>query len=331
MNELYPLKFEPVLKEKIWGGKRLKEVLGKNVGTLEKVGESWELSAYDGSVSVVNNGFLAGNDLLELVEIYMGDLIGDRVYAQFGINFPLLIKFIDANDYLSVQVHPDDEMALERHNSFGKTEMWYIMDAEDDAELIIGFNQKLDKEKYLQVLNSGKIGDVLHREKVHKGDVFFMPAGRVHATGPGILFAEIQQTSDLTYRIYDWDRVDADGNQRELHTELAIEAIDFEQPEQLKTLYRQENNQRNEVQSCKYFTTNLLKLNQKIVLNYAWLDSFVVFMGIDGDLDIHFSPNQSPVRLSKGETVLVPALIDEITLQPLTPETRVLEVYLPME
>src|SRR5690606_25758532 len=139
MNELYPLKFEPVFKEKIWGGKRLKEVLGKDVGTLDKVGESWELSAYDGSVSVVSNGFLAGNDLLELVEIYMGDLIGDKVYEQFGINFPLLIKFIDANDYLSVQVHPNDELALERHNSFGKTEMWYIMDAEDDAELIIGF------------------------------------------------------------------------------------------------------------------------------------------------------------------------------------------------
>ena len=331
MNELYPLKFEPVFKEKIWGGKRLKEVLGKDVGTLDKVGESWELSAYDGSVSVVSNGFLAGNDLLELVEIYMGDLIGDKVYAQFGINFPLLIKFIDANDYLSVQVHPDDEMALERHNSFGKTEMWYIMDAEVDAELIIGFNQKLDKEKYLQVFNSGKLGEVLHREKVNKGDVFFMPAGRVHATGPGILFAEIQQTSDLTYRIYDWDRVDADGNSREMHTELAVDAIDFEQPEQLKTKYRQEINQRNEVQSCKYFTTNLLKLNQKIVLNYVWLDSFVVFMGIDGDLDIHFSPNQAPVRLSKGETVLVPALIDEITLQPLTPEATVLEVYIPME
>jgi mannose-6-phosphate isomerase len=331
MNELYPLKFEPVFKEKIWGGKRLKEVLGKNVGTLNKVGESWELSAFDGSVSVVSNGFLAGNDLLELVEIYMGDLIGDKVYAQFGINFPLLIKFIDANDYLSVQVHPDDEMAIERHNSFGKTEMWYILDAQDDAELIVGFNQKLDKEKYLQVLNSGKIGDVLHREKVHKGDVFFMPAGRVHATGPGILFAEIQQTSDLTYRIYDWDRVDADGNQRELHTDLALEAIDFEQPKQLKTPYRQEINQRNEVQSCKYFTTNLLKLNQKIVLNYAWLDSFVVFMGIEGDLDIHFSTNEAPVRLSKGETVLVPALIDEITLQPLTPEAKILEVYLPME
>lgn len=331
MNELYPLKFEPVFKEKIWGGKRLKEVLGKNVGTLDKVGESWELSGYEGSVSVVSEGFLAGNDLLELIEIYMGDLLGDKIYEHFGIHFPLLIKFIDANDYLSVQVHPDDEMAIERHNSFGKTEMWYILDANKDAELIVGFNQPLDREKYLRYFNSGKIREVLHQEKVNKGDVFYIPAGRVHATGPGILFAEIQQTSDLTYRIYDWDRVDADGNERELHTDLALDAIDFEQPAQLKTKYNRELNKRNPILSCNYFTTNVLKLDQKVELNYSWLDSFVVFMGIEGAMEIYFSPNEAPVRFKKGETVLLPALIDEITLKPLTPEAKALEVYVLME
>jgi len=198
MNILYPIKFKPIVKEKIWGGTRLKNLLNKNVEEMSNAGESWEISACGEDLSIVENGFLKDNNIQELIEIYMGDLVGDKVYDKFGLEFPLLIKFIDANDYLSIQVHPDDEFAFKHHNSFGKTEMWYIVDAEKDAELIVGFNQEMNKQKYLQHYGSGTLRDVLNFDKVKNDDVFFMPAGRVHATGPGILFAEIQQTSDLT-------------------------------------------------------------------------------------------------------------------------------------
>jgi len=226
MNTLYPIKFQPILKDKIWGGPRLKDILNKSTES-DKCGESWEISSVQGNLSIVRNGFLTGNNLQELIEVYMGDLVGDKIYSLFGIEFPLLIKFIDANDILSVQVHPDDELARVRHDAYGKTEMWYIIDAEENAELIAGFNRDLNRETYIRHLQGKTLKEILNFEKVRKGDVFFTPAGRVHAVGAGILLAEIQQTSDITYRIYDWERVDDKGNPRELHTELALDALDF--------------------------------------------------------------------------------------------------------
>ncbi|MBT6765533.1 MAG: class I mannose-6-phosphate isomerase, partial [Prolixibacteraceae bacterium] len=203
MNGLYPLKFKPIYHEKIWGGDRLQKVLNKDFGNLPNCGESWEVSGVEGHISVVGNDFLAGNSLQDLVEIYMGDLVGDKVYKKFGIEFPLLIKFIDAEQDLSIQVHPNDELSKKRHNAYGKTEMWYVVDADKGALINSGFNQEVSKKKYLEYFNKGKLTDLLCFEKVNKGDVFFIPAGRVHAIGKGILVAEIQQTSDVTYRIFD--------------------------------------------------------------------------------------------------------------------------------
>lgn len=328
MNDLYPLKFKPVFKEKIWGGNRLKELLKKPVENLSKVGESWEISGIEGSLSEVINGFLAGNDILDLIEVYMGDLVGDSVFERFGIHFPLLIKFIDANDYLSVQVHPDDELALQRHQSYGKNEMWYIVDAEKDAELILGFNQVLDKEKYLDYFNSGRLKEILNYEKVSPGDVLFMPAGRVHATGPGILFAEIQQTSDITYRIYDWDRLDDNGNSRELHADLALDALDFTKPDSYKTSYEKNLNERANLVACPYFTTNLIEVTKTIELDYLGLDSFVVFMAMEGHVEIVYNEAGDVISLHKGETILVPAVIPFIKILPKSASAKVLEVYI---
>lgn len=325
MQNLYPLKFTPRYYDKIWGGHKLKTELGKDFGNLRNCGESWELSGVEGNVSVVSNGFLAGNELDELIEVYMGDLVGDKVYEKFGLDFPLLIKFIDANDDLSVQVHPNDEMAKERHNSFGKTEMWYVLQADNGAKLNCGFNQPIDQGTYLKKLENKEIMDILNFVEVKPGDVFFMPAGRVHAIGKGIVVAEIQQTSDVTYRIYDYDRKDADGKERDLHTELAVDAIDFTYHENYKTDYTTEPNKRAEVVQCDYFNTGILEFNSVIDKDIYSLDSFVIYIAVEGDYEISTSDFTEIVR--KGETILVPASVHSYRLKPLSQNVKVLEVY----
>lgn len=252
MSTLYPLKFKPVLKQTLWGGKKLS---GKSTDPAIKdsIGESWEISGVEDHVSVVSEGLLADNTLEELVEVYMGDLVGDRVYEKFGVEFPLLIKYIDACDNLSIQVHPDDATAKERHNAYGKTEMWYIVEAEPEAELILGFRQDTDKNEYLEHLRQNTLPDLLNVEKVKKGDCFFIPAGTVHAICKGCLIAEIQQTSDITYRIYDYDRRDKNGNPRELHTELATDVIDFSAQKEHAVHYHVHENHTEELVSCNYF------------------------------------------------------------------------------
>jgi mannose-6-phosphate isomerase len=327
MNTLYPLKFYPILKEKIWGGNKLEKVLNKPAQGVGKIGESWEISGIQNELSVVENGFLKGNNIQELVEVYMGDLVGDTVYHKFGIEFPLLIKFIDANEYLSIQVHPDDNMARERHNSYGKTEMWFVVDADKGAELIAGFNQQMDKTKYLKHFGSGTLRDVLNFEKVEKGDVFFMPAGRVHATGPGILFAEIQQTSDVTYRIYDWDRVGDDGKPRELHTELAVDAIDYSHQKEYKTAYNEQPNKSNPIVKSPFFTTNVIVLDTEIERDYQHLDSFVVFMCLEGACELKYNEKEPAIKIKQGDTYLVPAVLKQLFLKPLN-KARLLEVYI---
>ena len=226
MNINYPIKFEPILKDKIWGGEKLKTVFNKK-STRNDIGESWELSDVDGNVSIVNNGVLKGTSLKTVLNTYKANLVGENVYNKFGNNFPLLIKFIDAKEALSIQVHPNDTLAKERHNSFGKTEMWYVMQAEAEGNLIVGFNKNTSKEEYIKHLEEKKLLEILNQEKVQQGDVYFIPTGRIHAIGAGVLLAEIQQTSDITYRVYDWGRLDDKGNSRELHTELALDAIDY--------------------------------------------------------------------------------------------------------
>ena len=325
MNRLYPLKFKPIIKDKIWGGTRLKNVLYKSTKT-NKAGESWEISGFPGNISKVKNGFLAGNSLEEIIEVYMGDLVGDGIFEKFGTLFPLLIKFIDANDALSVQVHPDDQLAEKQFGSFGKTEMWYIIEAEKDSEIIVGFNQSIDAEVYKKYLQEKKLLEILNKEKAAAGDIFFLPAGRIHAIGSGILLAEIQQTSDATLRIYDFDRVDEKGKPRELHTEKALEAIDFNTVKEFRTDYQKKPEQPVNVASCKYFTTNLIECSRPIDRDYVAMDSFVVYMCLEGNFTICYYKTEKET-VKKGETVLLPAEIKQVTL---TPENnaRFLEVYI---
>jgi mannose-6-phosphate isomerase len=325
MNQLYPLKFTPILKDVIWGGSKLKKELKKNKAS-DKCGESWEISGVNGNISVVENGFLAGNNLEELIEIYMGDLVGDMVYENFGTLFPLLIKFIDANDKLSIQVHPDDEMALEEHNCAGKTEMWYIIDHETEAELIVGFNKKVDTDTYINHLENNKLTDILNFEKVSKGDVFYLPAGRIHAIGAGVLLAEIQQTSDITYRIFDWNRTDKEGNPRQLHTELALKAMDFNFYPDYKTHYQTTLNKTSNIIDSPYFFTNILQLDKPIEKDYILIDSFVIYICVEGNLTICPEEGES-ISLSMGETLLIPAAIKNLSLEPNSP-SKIIEVYI---
>ena len=228
---LYPLKFKPILKSQIWGGDRLvkagKRLPAKLSAAAGSIGESWEISGVEGDVSVVSNGFLKSNNLEEITEVYMGDLVGEKVYDTYGLEFPVLVKFIDAHDVLSVQVHPDDGLARERHGSRGKTEMWYVADCEPGAYLYVGFNRPVTRDEYLRAVSEGTLTDLLMRYEVRKGDAYYIPAGTVHAIGPGLLIAEIQETSDITYRISDWGRLGRDGKPRQLHTAEATDAIDF--------------------------------------------------------------------------------------------------------
>jgi len=327
-NSLYPLKFTPILKDKIWGGEKLKTILDKDFSPLPNAGESWEISGVEGDVSVVSNGFLKGNTLNEVLEVYMYDLVGDKVFNRFGNEFPLLMKFIDANDVLSIQVHPDDKLAEERHDSYGKTEMWYVVQADEGASLISGFSKSVTKEEYLKCLEENRLEDILMSHDVKPGDVFFIPAGRVHAIGKGILLAEIQQTSDITYRIYDFGRKDDSGNTRELHTEQALDAIDYKYYDDLRTEYKHELNKTAKVVSCDYFTTNLLEFDQIIEKDYYQFDSFIIYMCIEGSFDVCYGYGKEHcVEVKKGETVLVPAELRAIRLVPAT-KTKVLEVHL---
>ena len=286
MITLYPLKFEPNYKEKIWGGNKLQEVLNKDIGKLKNVGESWEISAVQDEVSIVSNGLLEGNSLQELIEVYMGDLVGEVVYEKFGMEFPLLIKFIDAKQKLSIQVHPDDELAKKRHKAFGKNEMWYIMDADKDADIITGFSHKMDKQLYSNHFEKGELPEIVNYEKAKPGDAFHISAGRIHAIGANVLLAEIQQTSDITYRVYDWERVDDKGNPRELHTDLALDAFDFEDTSSARLEYQKEINRSVNIKKCEYFTTNILEFDKKIERDYILIDSFVIYMCTEGSFEI---------------------------------------------
>lgn len=327
-NQLYPLKFRPVLKDKIWGGSKIKSVLGIDFAPLPNCGEAWALSGVEGNQTEITNGFLAGNDLNELVEIYMGDLVGDAVYERFGNEFPILVKFIDAADYLSIQVHPDDALAAKRNIGYGKSEMWYIIDADKGAELISGFNRKVDRETYLRSLNDKTLRNILNFEKVSKGDVYYMPAGRVHALGPGIFLAEIQQTSDTTYRIYDWDRVDEKGKARELHIDEALDAIDFNVYDDYKTDYQPKDNGSANLLTSQYFTTNLIRLSKALAKDYSELDSFVIYVCVGGSVTlVHNGETEQQLRLQKGEVVLIPASVSRVDIVP-EEASEILEVFI---
>jgi mannose-6-phosphate isomerase len=326
MNALYPLKFKPIFREKIWGGTRIRTKLGLDFAPLKNCGEAWMVSGVPGFGTKVVNGFLKGNELNELLEIYMDDLVGEKAFEKNADEFPILVKFIDSDQYLSVQVHPDDRLAMKRGLSSGKTEMWYILEAEKDAEMITGFSRPVDQKTYLQYLRENKLVELLNVEKVRAEDVFYIPSGRVHAMGPGILLAEIQQTSDTTYRIYDWDRVDSDGKSRELHTDLALEAIDFGIPDSYRTPYKKVQNKTSNLVDSPYFVTNLVDFTSPIRKDYTQLDSFVIYLCTAGECTVDDGSRKEHLKM--GETMLIPAIMEKILLEP-NPECKILEVYVP--
>jgi mannose-6-phosphate isomerase len=321
MSKLYPLKFQPILIDKIWGGEKLSRYINKKSES-KALGESWEISAVPGDISIISNGSLQGTSLLEVLNQYPSELLGNHNFKRFGKKFPLLIKFIDAKRDLSIQLHPDDKLAKERHNSFGKTEMWYVIKADKESNLIIGFKDKLNQETYLKYLKDKKLPEILNFEKVKAGDTFFIEAGRVHAIGAGVLLAEIQQTSDVTYRVYDWDRVDHQGQARELHNDIAIDAIKFDLKNDFKVNYKETANESNEMVKCPFFTTNFLPVKSTLTKQNTF-DSFIIYICVDGKVEI--STDDFSEIVSRGETILIPASIKDFILS--SNNANLLEVY----
>lgn len=322
--KLYPLKFKPILKSIIWGGNEICKFKGVQP-ELEGIGESWEISSVEGNVSVVANGALADKSLDKIIDEYKEQLVGKKNFETFGTTFPLLIKFIDAKDNLSIQVHPDDELAKKRHNSFGKTEMWYVINAAPGAFLYSGFEKQMTPDSYVKSIDDNTFVDYLAKHDVKSGDVFFLPAGRVHAIGAGTFIAEIQQTSNITYRIYDYKRKDANGNERELHTELAKDAIDFKIYDNYKSSYTKKENQPVELESCRYFTTNLLELTKDVTRDYSGIDSFVAYICMGGACTIRDNKGND-LSVKQGETILIPADTESVSISP-EGDVLLLETY----
>lgn len=325
MSQLYPLKFKPQYFSKIWGGKKIRDVLGFKSPAGEPTGEAWLLSGVEEKESVVENGFLSGNNINELVEVYMSDLVGDHSYEKYGNEFPVLLKILDTNDWLSVQVHPGDDLAMKRYGTYGKSEMWYIMEAEKDARLVGHIRGIPNREQLKRHVNEGKVREILQYEPVEKGDSFFIPAGRVHALGPGIMLAEIQQTSDITYRIYDWDRIDAAGFRRELHTEEALDAVDYKIKTEARTNTETEKNETAGIVTCPHFTVNMLDLDKPLRKDFSELDSFVIYLCAEGAAKISTPSGEASLR--RGELVLIPAINDAVDLFP-DRNSALLEVYI---
>lgn len=321
---MYPLKFEPILKQTLWGGDKIISFKQLN-DTRTEVGESWEISAVEGSESIVAEGPDKGMTLTEVLSKYREELLGEANYARFGVKFPLLVKFIDARQDLSIQVHPSDELAKKRHNSMGKTEMWYVIGADKGAKLRSGFSEQITPKEYKDRVYNNTITEVLQEYDIQPGDVFFLPAGRVHSIGAGAFIAEIQQTSDVTYRIYDFDRKDSKGNARELHTDLAREAINFEVLDDYRTQYDVVENEPIELVACPYFTTSLYDMTEEITCDYSELDSFVIFVCVEGSCTL-YDNEKNEVSFKAGETVLMPASIQEVSIVP-NGKVKLLETY----
>ena len=322
-NQLkYPIKFIPILKEKIWGGNKLTALLNK--ASKNNIGESWEISGVKDNVSIVSNGLLKGKSLKELITTFEGAILGHKVFKSFGNNFPLLFKFIDANKDLSVQLHPNDQLAKKHHNSFGKNEMWYVLGIEEGAKLILGFSKQVDQEIYQKHLVENTLSEILQYKNVKKGDSFFIETGTVHAIGAGVVLAEIQQNSDITYRIYDYNRPGLDGKLRELHTDLAIDAINFES-KTTELDYKDEINIPVRLCKSKYFYTNKLIISNSIHRDLSLIDSFIVYMFLEGEGTIKV--NEYSETFKEGDTVLIPALIENIKI--ISKSAIFLEIYIP--
>ena len=306
-------KFKPLLKQTLWGGNKI--IAFKHLDQqMEHVGESWEVSGIKDCESIVAGGPDEGKGLNQLVHEQKEQLVGKENYERFGDEFPLLIKFIDAHQSLSIQVHPDEETAHRHGKRHGKTEMWYVLKSAPDAQLYNGLRQHITPEEYKQMVEDGTITDALAHYKVHEGDVFFIPAGRIHAIGAGTFVAEIQQTSDVTYRIYDFKRKDKNGNYRELHTEKAAEAIDYTVHDNYRTYYEPMQDEGVQLVACPHFTTAVYDLNDPMTIDYSELDSFVVYIGLQGSCELTDDRGET-VTFREGESVLIPATTRTIKIE----------------
>ncbi len=332
---MYPLKFQPIFKTMVWGGEKIAPYKGIKT-TQEKIGESWELSGVKGNVSIAENGNLRGKSIEELIDTYKGELVGRKIYEEYGNKFPLLIKFIDAQKDLSIQVHPNDEMAqrIYGRGAKGKTEMWYVIDAEKDAFLYSGLKKEITPQEYEKLIADNKITDVLEKHKIKAGDVFFLPAGRIHAIGAGAFITEIQQTSDITYRIYDYGRLGLDGKPRELHTQLAKEAIDYKVYPDYKTVYSDKKNQENEVVKCPLFTTSVFDIDTKTSKDLSKMDSFLIAICVRGKGKLIDSEEdkgsikEEVINIRQGDTILIPASSKKVTFIPDEGEMKIVTSHL---
>ena len=328
MSVLYPLKFAPAYFEKIWGGQHVKTILHQDFGDLMNCGEMWLLSGLEGQNSIVCNGDFAGDELNDLIETFMGDLVGEDVFNKYGERFPLLIKIIDPLDNLSIQVHPDDELAQKIGLYNGKTEMWYVMNAEKGAKLVSGFNRDVTPKEFEEAVANKSVESMLNYVDVHNDDAFFIPARKIHALGAGCMVAEIQQTSDTSYRVYDWDRIDRFGMKRELHIDEALATINFKKEDSGKVSYdKKTKNATVSLVKCPYFTTNLIKLDTKsaLVKDYSELDSFVILMCTEGSFILSYEDGTETVRM--GECILIPNVINKVEIIS-DGECKLLEVYI---
>lgn len=319
MKNLYPIKFTPILKERVWGGTTLVKSCNKQATSTKPLGESWEISGIEDDLTVASNGFLEGNDINEIVETYLGEMVGDEIYEKFGNEFPILIKLLDIQDRLSVQVHPDDETALERHNSYGKTEFWYILDAEPTAKIYMGFNRDTTPQELYDKCNDDTVVEMLNVITPKKGDYFFIEPGTIHAATGGILVAEIQQVSDITYRLYDWGREHNPATAREMHLDLAIDCINYNKsdnskPEPLKGV----------LVDCSYFKIKLRNIDKGLRLDSEDFDSFIIYICTEGGAII--TGPKSSEKIVRGETILIPATMGEYTIEKTGAVCQLLEI-----
>ena len=326
-QSLYPLLFEPNLHSVVWGGKRIcpyKGIPEKD----EPIGESWEISAIPSSTSIISNGIYKGKKLTDIIEQMPAEILGNAVAEKYGNKMPLLVKFIDAEKDLSIQVHPNDEMAQRIHNKFGKTEMWYVIDAKPGSYLYAGFKDNITKEEYKKRIADGTITDVIAKHFVKPGDVFYLPAGRIHAICGGILLAEVQQSSDVTYRIFDYNRPGMDGKPRELHTELAADALNFHVEDEYRTQYATQEERANRVIESPYFSVRVTELSRSFHRNLIKYDSFIICMCIEGDCHINISSTGDQILLKEGNSCLIPAAIADYDVVPLNEKTRILDAFI---
>jgi mannose-6-phosphate isomerase len=320
---MQPIKFQPLLKQTLWGGDKI--VTFKHLDSqLENVGESWEISGVKDNETIVKEGPLKGKSLNEVVAELKDRLVGKENYQRFGDEFPLLIKFIDARQDLSIQVHPNDEIAHKQGKPRGKTEMWYLMESEPGAKLYCGLKKQITPDQYKEMVDNDTICDALAQYEVKEGDCFFLPAGRIHAIGPGCFLAEIQQTSDVTYRIYDYKRKDKNGNYRELHTKLAAESINYQVENDYRTHYVGRLNKGVSLVQCPYFCTAVYDLNEPMTLDYSELDSFVILIGLKGEGKI-IDNEGNEVSIMAGDTLLIPATTETLSV---SGTVKFLETYI---